>query len=349
MLSGRVEHATRRGTVLGSKKQPPASGPAALVAEGIVRIDLPTPWAVGPVNAYLIDDDPLTLIDTGPIHGPTIDALECGLAACGRSIEQLERIVITHQHPDHWGLAQVLADRSGAEVCAHEDLGPWLADHPGSLEREEQFATAILRRHGADPAICGAVYTEDIDLSSAVAVTHPLRNGAVLQYADRRLQVLHRPGHSRSDTVLYDPDRGVMIAGDHVMQRPSVPLLSLPLTGGSGDDGYSPLAAFRASLARTQALSPSLILAGHGDPVRDPAAVIDRRLERFAVSARRIAAALDGQPRTTLEIATRARGLILPDKAFFAICEALGHLEALVQDGSAVATERDGVALYRAP
>ena len=87
-------------------------------------LPIPTPFAVGRVNVYLIEDDPLTLVDTGPNSGKALDELEQALAAHGRKVEDLELIVITHQHLDHQGLAQILARRSGAEVAALDKLVP---------------------------------------------------------------------------------------------------------------------------------------------------------------------------------------------------------------------------------
>ena len=95
-------------------------------------LPIPTPFAVGRVNCYLIEDDPLTLVDTGPNSGKALDALERALDEHGRRIEDLERIVITHQHIDHLGLVGILADRSGAEVCALDLLGAvsWRSSAP---------------------------------------------------------------------------------------------------------------------------------------------------------------------------------------------------------------------------
>ena len=84
----------------------------------IHRLSIPTPFMVGRVNCYLIDDDPLTLVDCGPNSGKALDELERALGGHGRRIEDLERIVITHQHLDHLGLVDILARRSGEEVCA---------------------------------------------------------------------------------------------------------------------------------------------------------------------------------------------------------------------------------------
>ena len=65
---------------------------------------IPTPFAVGRVNCYLIEDDPLTLVDTGPNSGKALDELERALAERGRRVEDLGLIVVTHQHIDHIGL-----------------------------------------------------------------------------------------------------------------------------------------------------------------------------------------------------------------------------------------------------
>ena len=91
---------------------------------GIHCLAIPTPFRVGRVNTYLIEDDPLTLLDSGPNSGTALDELERALAAHGRRVEDLELIVISHQHIDHLGLVSILARRSGAEVAALDLLAP---------------------------------------------------------------------------------------------------------------------------------------------------------------------------------------------------------------------------------
>ncbi|HEX6390244.1 MAG TPA: MBL fold metallo-hydrolase, partial [Solirubrobacteraceae bacterium] len=116
--------------------------------EGIARLAIPTPFAVGRVNCYLVDDDPLTLVDTGPNSGTSLTELEHGLAAHGRRVEDLERIVLTHQHLDHVGLAQILVERSGAELVALDALAPWLARYGISMDEDDEFAANLLLSHG---------------------------------------------------------------------------------------------------------------------------------------------------------------------------------------------------------
>src|SRR6202165_3678624 len=100
----------------------------ALAAEaGIHRLAVPTPFRVGRINAYLIEDSPLTLLDSGPNSAKALDELEQALAARGHAIEDIELLISSHQHTDPSALASILARRSGAEVAALERLAPFLA------------------------------------------------------------------------------------------------------------------------------------------------------------------------------------------------------------------------------
>ena len=92
---------------------------------------------VGRVNAYLIEDSPLTLVDSGPNSAKALDELEQALAARGLRVEDIELLVISHQHMDHFGLASILARRSGAEVAAIEPLAPL----PGALRPARRTST----------------------------------------------------------------------------------------------------------------------------------------------------------------------------------------------------------------
>src|SRR3954453_21428548 len=150
------------------------------VVPGIWRIVIGTPWPVGPVNVYVLDDDPLTLIDTGQRSDAALAALEAGLAALGRRVEDLERIVVTHQHIDHCGLAGLLVERSGAELCALGSVAPWLSRYPPSLAEEDEFATSIPRRHGGSPRAERGEHRGGLRFGDPVEVTRPLHAGEAL-------------------------------------------------------------------------------------------------------------------------------------------------------------------------
>jgi glyoxylase-like metal-dependent hydrolase (beta-lactamase superfamily II) len=309
-------------------------------AAGIHRIAVPTPFLVGRVNCYLIEDDPLTLVDTGPNSGKSLDELERALGELGHRIEDLGLIVITHQHMDHLGLLEIIARRSGAEVAALEALGPYLEDFSASASADDDFSMGVMRRHGVPTELAtalGAVGAAFRAFGSSGHVTAALREGGTLALRDRTLTALHRPGHSPSDTVLWDEERAILLAGDHLLARiSSNPLISRPLEGPAGDGGPDrphALIDYMGSLRQTQAMPAQLVLGGHGPPIRHHAALID---ERFRMSQRRAAKLrrlLDDGPATAYDLATRMWGNVAVTQAFLTISEVLGHLDLLIDEG----------------
>ncbi|HWT93094.1 MAG TPA: MBL fold metallo-hydrolase [Solirubrobacteraceae bacterium] len=320
----------------------------------IHKLALPTPFQVGRVNLYLIEDDPLTLVDTGPNSGRALDELEQGLAALGFRVEDLGLIVLTHQHIDHIGLASILARRSGAEVAALDALAPWLADYSKRMEADDRFAEELMLRHGV-PSDVGfalrAVSSAFRGWGSAVTVTRPLAPGSTLKLRDREFQVLHRPGHSPSDTVLFDEERREMLGGDHVIGHiSSNPLITRPLDGDDGSDARpSALLTYLDSLRATQAMDIDVIHAGHGEPVHDHAELIDSRFRAHERRAAKIHKLLADGPLTAHEIAQRLWGNVALTQAYLTLSEVLGHLDLLATRDQVTADAPDdtGVVRYR--
>ncbi|MBB4663357.1 MBL fold metallo-hydrolase [Conexibacter arvalis] len=328
---------------------------------GIHVLPISTPFLVGKVNLYLIDDDPLTLVDCGPNSGKALDELERALAEHGRRVEEIELIVITHQHIDHIGLVDVLARRSGAEVAAFDGLVGYLGDYPAAAELDDEFAVALMRRHGIPPDVAEAlraVSTAFRGWGSGSTVTRPLADGARLQLRDRTLEVLHRPGHSPSDTVFWDAERELLIGGDHLIKHiSSNPLIARPLTA-PGEPVPTPeeaaanrpqaLRTYQASLARTAALPARLVLSGHGDPVGDHAALIGERAGMTDRRAAKIHRLLQERPLTAYELAQRMWGNVAVTQAFLTISEVLGHLDLLCDDGRVRELDDGSVARFEA-
>lgn len=311
---------------------PPALGPEL----GIRRLSLPTPFAVGRVNCYLIEDDPLTLIDTGPNSADTLVELVAQLGACGHRVEDLGLIVLTHQHMDHFGLVGILASRSGAEVATLEALAPWLQSFPESMEADDAYAQRMLAAHGV-PAdthpVLRAVAAVFHGWGTATTVTLPLHEGSRLELRDRTLTVSHRPGHSPSDTVLADPGRKLLFAGDHLLGHiSSNAALTRPLSGPA-EARPRPLVQYLASLTRTRAEDHALVLPGHGEAIDDHRALIE---SRFALHERRREKLLDlisARPRTAYELAGELWGNVAVTQAFLTISEVVGHVDLLTEAG----------------
>jgi glyoxylase-like metal-dependent hydrolase (beta-lactamase superfamily II) len=324
-------------------------GPAA----GIHALALATPFLVGRVNCYLLDDEPLTLIDTGPNSGKTLDELEQALARRGRRLEDLELILLTHQHMDHVGLLEILVRRSGAEVAALHLLAPYLRNFEQSAAADDRFAQTIMRRHGIPADVATALGTTAAafrSFGSSGHVTRGLHDGDELHLRDRTLRVLHRPGHSPSDTLFWDERRRLLIAGDHLLAEiSSNPLVSRPL-GGDADPEQRPRALFQYmdSLRATRELPAELVLTGHGPPIVDHVALIDGRLRMHERRARKIRRLLGERPLTAYEIAVAMWGNVAVTQAYLTLSEVLGHLDLLAVSGEVVEHDDGQIVRYSA-
>jgi glyoxylase-like metal-dependent hydrolase (beta-lactamase superfamily II) len=320
-----------------------ASPPQIPADSGIATIPLPTPFAVGRVNCYLIEDQPLTLVDTGPNSGKSLDELERQLSGLGRSLEEIELVVLTHQHIDHLGLVEIIASRSGAEVAALDVVVPFIENFGDDVELEDQFAASLMLRHGIPEDVVTALRSVSRSFRAWGAradVTRPLRDGEELRLRDRALEVQHRPGHSPSDTLFWDAERRILLCADHLIAHiSSNPLISRPLDGS--DERPRALMMYIESLRRTRELPAQIVLPGHGEPIVDHKALIDERFALHRRRAEKIFGLIAEQPRTAYEIAQELWGNVAVTQAFLTLSEVLGHIDLLADDGRVEET-RDG-------
>ena len=316
-------------------------------AEGVHRLSIPTPFAIGRVNSYLIEDSPLTLVDSGPNSARALNELQQGLAARGHAIEDLELLVVTHQHMDHLGLLDVLARRSGAQVAALDLLAPYLEAYAEHADREDGFAQALMLAHGVPAdvvSVLRAVSGAFRAWGSSARVDRRLHPGDRLDLRDRTFEVLHRPGHSPTDTVLWDPHRSLLLCGDHLIEHVSSnPLISLPpgaeTAAVTGPGRPRALVAYLESLRATRELPATLVLPGHGEPIEHHARLIDERLRLHERRARKILGLIRERPRTAYEIAQEMWGNIAATQAYLTLSEVLGHVDLLLAEGKLRETE----------
>jgi glyoxylase-like metal-dependent hydrolase (beta-lactamase superfamily II) len=324
---------------------------------GIHCLPVPTPFQVGKINTYLIEDDPLTLLDSGPNSGTALDALEQALGTRGYRVEDLELIVISHQHMDHLGLVSILARRSGAEVAALDLLAPWAARYDEGMEADDAFANSVMTEHGIPEDIrlaLLAVSQSYRNWGASATVTRPLAAGSDLELRDRTLRVLHRPGHSPSDTIFHDAERRIVLGADHLIKHiSSNPLISRPLAAPL-DESPPParphaLEIYMDSMRATRAMDDvDVILPGHGEPVVDHVALIDERFRMHDRRAEKIARLIAEEPRTAFEIAQSLWGTVAVTQAYLTLSEVLGHADLLIAGGRIVEEREDGVVRFAA-
>jgi glyoxylase-like metal-dependent hydrolase (beta-lactamase superfamily II) len=302
---------------------------------GIHCLRIPTPFAVGRVNCYLIEDDPLTLVDTGPNSGKALDELESQLAEHGRSIDELELLIVTHQHIDHLGLAEIVVQRSGAEVAALGAARERLANFDADAEDEDRFAVELMLRNGIPEEVTVALRSVSRSFrawGSHVAVTRPLEDGQLLPFRDRALQAIHRPGHSPSDTVFWDEERKILIAADHLIAHiSSNPLISRSLDGST--ERPQALVTYIESMRKTREMPAEIVLSGHGEPITDHATLIDDRILKHERRKEKIYKLIAEQPRSGFEVAQAIWGNVAVTQAFLTLSEVIGHADLLVNEG----------------
>ena len=324
---------------------------APAAAAGIHRLAIPTPFAVGRVNVYLVEDEPLTLIDAGPNSGTSLDELQRGIAGLGHSLEDLELVILTHQHIDHLGLVSLVAAHSGAEVAAIDVAVPYVQNFSLEAQADDDFALEMMLRNGIPEDVAtalGSVSRAFRAWGAPVEVTRVLRDGEAMSFRDRTLHVHHRPGHSPTDTVFQDRERRMLIAADHLLAHiSSNPLITRP-RDGSGRRPQA-LVTYLESLRATREMDVDLVLPGHGDPITDHRALID---DRFALHERRAAkihTLIAERPRSAYELAQAIWGNIAVTQAYLTLSEVLGHIDLLVDAGRARVIERgDGVSVFEA-
>ncbi len=317
---------------------------------GIHRLSIPTPFAVGRVNCYLIEDEPLTLIDTGPNSGKALDELQTQLAARDHTIEDLELLIVTHQHIDHLGLAEIVVQRSRAEVAALGAATERLANFDEDAESEDAFAVELMLRSGIPQEVAFALQSVSRSFrgwGSRAEVTRPLADGEKMAFGDRTLEVLHRPGHSPSDTVFWDERRRILIAADHLIAHiSSNPLITRPLDGSS--QRTQALVTYIESMRKTREMPAEIVLSGHGEPIVNHVALIDERLAKHERRKEKIYGLIAERPRTGYEIAQAIWGNVAVTQAFLTLSEVIGHTDLLLNEGRVREVEEGEVVRYEA-
>jgi glyoxylase-like metal-dependent hydrolase (beta-lactamase superfamily II) len=273
------------------------------VLPGVWRLRLPLPWPGVPhCNAWAIAaGDGVVLVDTGMHEPGSMGHLERALEQVGLKVEHVRLVVCTHAHADHCGEAATIAARAGCEVWMHprsEHLFRSAEDPDAVMARRIEVARqsgvpeAPLRRFAERRAGGPAVATP-------LTVDRELVPGVVVETDLGPWQVVETPGHAPSHVCLHQPDRRLLLSGDHLLGR-----VSLYFDYGWTPD---PVGEFLASLDRVGELDARLALAGHGRPFTDVAGHVEANRALVAERLDAVRSALT-EPMTAYELAPRIYG-----------------------------------------
>jgi glyoxylase-like metal-dependent hydrolase (beta-lactamase superfamily II) len=315
------------------------------------QIIIPTPFPVGPVNVYTIEDPGggLSLIDTGPRTDPAMAALEQGIADLGYRLTDITRIIITHGHVDHCGLAADIAQISGAKVFAHPYTASSLEEQWSERDRRREYYRERLVEAGVPIEIqvqlahmLGGLRQYGSDVSIATT----LDEGDEVDIGGSTWQVHHMPGHASGLICLLQPDLGLFLSSDHLLRDiSSNPFFEPPIPGQT--QRRRALVDYVVSLDRTSALEFSVAWPGHGEPVYDHRTLIQNRLAHHRQRAGSILGALANGPNTVYNLSLVIFPDLNPMDRFLSISEVLAHLEWLEDRGAVEAQYEEGRMLWR--
>lgn len=329
---------------------PPANGATLEVAPGLHWLRLPLPFRLDHVNVYLVEDGPgFTLIDTG-LDDAATRALWDALLDGPLSGHPITRIVATHFHPDHAGLAGWLCERTGAPLLMNRTeylTARNIQLDPGALDDEPY--RSFYREHGLDAAVTAELLTGGqryLRMVSALPRTFlGLDAGETLTLGALTFTVLTGGGHAPSQVMLHAPAQNVLLAADQVLARIS-PNVSVQAVEPEGD----PLGRYLASLASLRAAIPAdtLVLPGHDLPFIGLHRRIDALAAHHAARCETIVRACAAAPRPVAEIVPILFPRPMDAHAMgFAFSEALAHVNRLVREGRLVRERGAGGWVYR--
>ena len=319
---------------------------------GVWSIPVPIPGtSLGWVFVYaLVGDAGTWLVDAGWDTPDSREALEAGLVTAGSSLPEVDGVLVTHVHADHFGLAGWIRAHSDAWVAMHPadtaQVHDRYVDPDALLGRGDSW----LRSAGVPEDVVAALRDASLQVLANVVATEPDRavhHGQLLVSPIGELRVVHTPGHTPGHVCIDAPGAGVVFTGDHVLVRVS------PLVGHHPQSGPDPLGDYLRSLDVVADLGAPHALPGHVHPFDVPA---ERARELQAEHADELDDALavvaDGAA-TAWEVATQMSwARPWPDLAAFdrraAVAEASAHLVRLEHEGRVACDRARDVHTWRA-
>jgi glyoxylase-like metal-dependent hydrolase (beta-lactamase superfamily II) len=302
------------------------------IMRGVYRLRLPLPWPGVPhCNAWALSaGDGFVLVDTGMHNEQSMADLERALAMCSLRLEDVSLVVCTHAHSDHCGQAVPIAQQAGCELWmhpSHELMNRMVEDPEAVLARRLEVARQSgvpeepLRRYAAERG------------SSSPGIVGPLRadrdllDGVTLQSDLGEWVTYETPGHAPSHVCLFQPERRLLISGDHLLGRISLYF----------EYGYSPnpVGEFLNSLDVVERLGARLCLAGHGRTFTDVHAHIHGNRALVQEHLEKVLKALAGSELTAFDVVGAVYGEALSQQnGQWLLSQTLGYLTHLESTGA---------------
>ncbi len=317
----------------------------------IFLLEIPMPQDFGTSNAYLLktEEGPV-LIDTGWETPEALRKLEGELGEAHTSLSEIRRILITHAHIDHFGLAARIKERSNASVALHRADAEILRPRYEEIGRFLLEVGEWLRIHGVPEEELPALRRSLIGLWRLKHIARPdelLEGGERLDLGDIELEVIWTPGHTPGHICFYEPRRKILFSGDHVLP------ITTPHVGLPPRFRENPLANFLSSLRKLRDLDVERVLPGHEHPFEDLRGRIEELLAHHEERTRHIMEAVEERPLSAYEIASKIPWMgapwekLTPLDRRLSVAETLSHLEMLAEEGKVERIEKEGRIFFK--
>lgn len=313
--------------------------------EHVYQVKVPLPFPLRWVNAYIVKGvEGYTVIDPG-IH--TSDAIACWhevMRLLNMNFSDIQQIVLTHHHPDHYGLAGWLQQETGAKVWMSE-AGKRQVDYLwGTYRRGTMDVHALFMLHGMESQVGHTLieHTEGfVELVSPQPEVSLIEDNELFLIADQYYRAIHTPGHAYGHLIFYHEASGVLFCGDHVLPQITPNISLLP---GIDDN---PLRSFLDSLNTISELHVTVAYPGHRDPFNGFSKRCHEIIGHHHDRLDRLVIMID-EPCTAYELCLRFFGTELSiHQLRFAMAETLAHLAYLRESGRLVEILRGNVVYYR--
>ncbi len=329
---------------------------AVELAPGLWRLDLPIDGhTLGGATPYLVrDGDGFTIIDCGMDQPECWAALETQIHSVGASVTAIKRVIATHGHPDHAGLASRIRAISGAEVYLHRDDLPLVSPAGVSAEQDRGVLERWLERYGfsrADAVAAGQAIEDYNGRTTVVVTDRALEDGETLTIGIYRFEVVWTPGHTPGHVCLYEPTLGVVMCGDHLFANAAPNIRLMP---------HSPITLmsdYLDSLRRVGALGAPHGLPGHGATFEDVSARADQVVQHQLNRQQQLLDLLGSRPQSAHDLAVQVWSSDRPSRGWAHVHGRLrrnaalllaAHLELMVLDGR-VRRHDEGVVAFSMP
>ncbi|WP_164931370.1 MBL fold metallo-hydrolase [Longirhabdus pacifica] len=312
---------------------------------GIYQVKTPVPFPLRYVNSYLLEDgsDGYVLIDPGLHNKETKEHWNQILAAMSISLHSIHKIIVTHHHPDHYGISGWFQQQTSAPVYMLEKAYESTMSFR-KIDRARERLSSFYLEEGTP-----VDFTKELDKNffsfDQLVSPHPevtiLNKQETLRIGERHYRLLETAGHASGHLCLYEPNEKIIFCADHVLQRITPNISYVP----NGDD-RNPLQSFIQDLQRLAKLDVVKAFPGHREPITNFSQRCEDIIQHHEERLHEMLESLN-EPATTYDLCLQTFGTRLTTHQFrFAIGEVAAHLVYLVLRGDVKVERKNQVRYY---